>query len=278
MANSAMVDYWNGPASQHWVRTPERYDAMLADLGRLALDAAGLSSGERVLDVGCGSGQLAAEAARRVGPSGRVTGVDISAPLLQLGRTRVGDVPQVELVQADAQLHAFEPAGYDAVVSRFGVMFFDDPVAAFANLRRATRPQGRLAFVAWQGTEANGWITLPMTALGSVVPPPPAPAPGAPGPTAFDDPDHVRAVLARSGWSDVVLEGVTTTVLVGGPASAEDVVAFYLGDGFVRRALADASPEEQLLAEQALHDAVAAAMGEDGLRLPAGVWLVTATA
>ena len=274
MANQEMHELWNGELSGAWVQTPDRYDRMLEDLGRLALDAARLQPGESVLDVGCGSGALSRAAAAVVGPAGSVTGVDISQPLLELARSRGG----AQVVHADAQVHDFAPDAYDAVISRFGVMFFDDQVAAFANLRTATRPGGRLAFVAWQPGPMNAWVMTAIAALLAHVPLPEVPSPGEPGPFAFGDPDHVRGVLDGAGWRDVAVEGVETTLLVGGPGDVDSAMEFYEQDGFGRLLLSKADPEQRAAALAALRETVAERIGPDGLRLGAAVWLVTATA
>ena len=274
MANSEMNELWNGPASQAWVSAPDRYDRMLGEFADLALEAARLQPGERVLDVGCGSGALSRAAAEQVGGDGRVTGVDISAPLLEVGRTRSGGA--VDFEHADAQVHDFPEAAYDAVISRFGVMFFDDPVAAFANLRGTTARSGRLAFVAWQAAPLNEWV---MTAIGALIPHvgiPELPPPGAPGPFAFGDADHTRGVLEKAGWTDVQLRGVETTLLVGGAAGVDSVMAFYEEDAFGKMMLAKATPEQRADALGALREAVEQRIGEDGLRQAAAVWVVTA--
>lgn len=276
MANREMVELWNGPASEAWVLRPERYDGMLDHLGRLALDAAALQPGERVLDVGCGSGQLSQQAAERVAPDGKVVGVDVSAPLIALARERAAGNDRIRFVECDAQEADVPHDAYDVVVSRFGVMFFDDPVTAFANLRAATAPQGRMAFVCWQAPPHNEWV---LTALGALVPHvgvPQLPEPGAPGPFAFADADHLRAVLTHAGWADVGIEGVQTTLIVGGPGTLDDAMEFYEQDAFGRRMLSDATPEQRAAGLAALREAVAPRMSDEGLRLGAAVWVVTA--
>jgi hypothetical protein len=157
-------------------------------------------------------------------------------------------------------------------------MFFDDPVAAFRNLRSAMAPGGRLSFVAWQAAPLNDWV---LTAIGALVPHvgfPQLPPPGSPGPFAFAEADHVTALLAGAGWSEVELRAVSQPVLVGGGGSVEDVVAFYEQDAFGRRMLEQAAPQAREAARDALREAVAERTGADGLRLGASVWVVTARA
>ena len=276
MANTEMVELWNGPGAEAWVQTPERYDAMLEPLGRLALDAADLRPGEAVLDVGCGSGQLSVQAAERVGPAGSVVGADVSAPLVARARQRAADAANVSFVEADVQVHGFAAEAFDAIISRFGVMFFDDPVAAFSNLRSAAATGGRLAFVAWQAAPLNEWVMTPIGALVPHLGMPELPAPGAPGPFSFGDVDHLRSVLTASGWGDVHVEGIETTVLVGGPGTVDDVMEFYERDAFGRVMLGKATAEQRAAALTDLRSAVAAGMTEDGFRRRAAVWVATA--
>lgn len=273
MPNREMDELWNGPASRAWVEAPDRYDRMLEGFLPVVLEAAALAPGDRVLDVGCGSGALARAAYDRVAPGGAVTGVDISAPLVELARERS---PGVSFVHGDAQVHDLGSATFDVLVSRFGVMFFDDPVAAFSNLHRAIRPTGRLAFVVWQPGPANPWVMTAIAALVEHVPMPDLPPPGAPGPFAFGDPDRVRSVLREAGWQDVAVEPVETSVLVGGPGDVDQVVAFYEQDAFGQLLLSKADQQQRTAARAALRQVVQERIASDGLRLGAAVWLVTA--
>jgi SAM-dependent methyltransferase len=275
-SNEDMVRLWNSEASASWSTRPERYDAMLGALGERLLTAARLQAGERVLDVGCGAGQTSLQAGGQVGPTGTVLGVDIALDLLGVATRRAEGVAQVAFAQADAQVHGFDPAGFDVLLSRFGVMFFADPVAAFANLLAATAPGGRLAFLAWQAAPFNEWVTVP---IGAVVPHvgfPALPPAGAPGPFAFGDADVVRGLLTDAGWADVAVEDVQTTVPVGGAQTAQEAVDFIVDDTFGRMLLADAEPAARTAALAALHEAYAERLGADGVVLKAAAWLVTA--
>jgi ubiquinone/menaquinone biosynthesis C-methylase UbiE len=276
--NKEMVELWNGEASAAWSNHPERYDAMLRELGLHALDAAHLEPGERVLDIGCGAGQLTLQAAEIVGPDGSVLGVDVAAGLLAVARGRANEagLAQIELVQADAQDHAFPAGSYDVVLSRFGVMFFEDPVSAFANLKAATRPGGRLAFVAWQPAPLNEWATVPLFAAMAHVGAPDLPEPGAPGPFAFGDADRLRTLLTEAGWADVMIEGFETTLSVGGARTAAEAVDFISADTFGQRFLHNATPEQRAGALQAMRDAYEAHLVDGEVRVKAAAWIVTA--
>ncbi|MGO9559999.1 MAG: class I SAM-dependent methyltransferase, partial [Acidimicrobiales bacterium] len=192
MANTGMAEYWNGRPANVWVTEAERFDSILAPFGRRLLTSAVLKPGEQVLDVGCGNGAVSLEAARTVGRDGQVTGLDLSAPMLEVARRRAKEQGiDVSFVQGDAQTASFDHP-FDVVLSRFGVMFFDGPQAAFANLAKATRPGGRLCFVCWQELFANEWIAVPAMAMVAHVGIPELPEPGAPGPFALADAGRTR--------------------------------------------------------------------------------------
>lgn len=276
--NSEMEQLWNSEASAAWSSHHERYDAMLCGLGEHVLQAAALTVGERVLDVGCGAGQLAIQAAERVGTAGSVLGVDLASELVGLATRRAAElgVSQAGFLRADAQVHAFPAGAYDVVLSRFGVMFFADPVEAFTNLLAATAPGGRLAFVAWQAAPYNEWVTVPLMAMVPHVGPPTLPPPDAPGPFAFGDAERVRAVLTDAGWAQIAVEDVQTVVSVGGAPTAEDAVQFIVGDTFGRMLLSQASPEQRSAAVTALRQAYEGHVTEGEVRVKAAAWLVTA--
>ena len=276
--NDEMVKLWNSDAAETWWTRPERYDATIGEIGELVLRAAALQLGERVLDVGCGAGQLTTQAAALVGAGGRVVGADISTELLAVTQRRAAtaDLSQVEVVEADAQVHEFPASAYDVVVSRFGVMFFADPVAAFRNLRSATTPGGRLAFVCWQAAPLNEWAVVPLFAMAQHVGFPEPPAPDAPGPFAFADADRLRRILTDAGWVDIAIEDVQTTVTPGGARTTNEAVDFMLEDTFGKMLLAKADPEQRAAAVASLRDAYQEHLGGDGIRLKAAVWVVTA--
>ena len=193
--NAAQIAYWNSEAGPRWVAMQERMDAMLAPLMTAALDRARPAVGETVLDVGCGCGATLLALADRVGPDGSILGVDISAPMLDRARERVRDsaMRNVRLTLSDAAVHAFEPGAFDLAFSRFGVMFFDDPDRAFANIRSALAATGRWAFVCWAPPRDNPWLTVPLTVARQHLPPQPESDPSAP--------KAVLRVLAEFGAS-----------------------------------------------------------------------------
>jgi SAM-dependent methyltransferase len=281
IANTDQAEHWNsGEDLAHWLTNEARYDRMNEPFAALILAAAGLGAGHHVLDVGCGCGGTTLTAAAIIAP-GQAVGLDLSGPMLARARAtaEADGLRNAVFQQGDAQVHPLEPTRFDAVISRFGTMFFADPVAAFANIRSATRPGGRLTFVCWQPLAANQWLLLPGTALAEHVPLPAGFGSGTgPGMWAFSDPDRPREILAAAGWRDIEITAEHASVLVGGGGSVEDAVEFIRTASMGRMMLAgaDAGTFERALAS--VRAALAPYADADGVRLGAGVWLVRAVA
>ena len=273
--NSEQIRYWNDDAGSKWVELQERLDAQLESLGRRAMDRAAIARDERVLDVGCGCGATAIELAERVGPRGHVAGVDLSAVMLERARARGTGLAQLRFEVADAQTHGFPERSFHSVYSRFGMMFFAQPEAAFANLRAALREGGRLAFVCWRSLADNPWMSLPIAAVAKQVPLPPPPAPDAPGPLAFADAERVRGILERAGFADVAFESVDETLTLGGGGDLDETVEFMLRMGPVARVLRDADPACLPRAAAAVREALSGCATPDGVRMGSGAWVVS---
>lgn len=272
-ANAEQIQYWNGPEGEHWVEREGRFDAMLAPFLDPILDAAAITDGTRVLDVGCGNGALSRAAAAR---GGVVTAVDISAPMLARARERAAaEGLAVDFVEADAQVHPF-PGEFDAVVSRFGVMFFADPEAAFANLARVLTPGGRLAFVCWQDLFANEWVAVAGMAMVPIVGAPEPPPPGTPGPFAFADAERVAGILSTAGFSGAAVADLRLPLLVGGGLDVAGTTAFVAKGGMGRLFLADADEPTADRALEAVREALAPYATPEGVRMGSAAWLVTA--
>lgn len=278
MANETMAAYWADEAGPEWVANQEVFDHLLEPFGRAALDGLGLQTGESVLDVGCGFGTTAIEAAEIVGSSGRVVGIDISPAMVERATVRAAmrGLDNVGFLVADAQVHRFTRP-VDTVVSRFGVMFFDDPVAAFANLHSVVRPGGRLSFVCWQSPDQNPWITAPVRAWAPYLPEPPAPIRAdAPGPFAFADGDRVSAILAAAGWDDITVAAEHDDARMGGGRGVEGALEQALATS-TGRALRGSLPPDRLdAAMDDLRALFAERLVEGDVVFPAAAWLVTA--
>ena len=231
---------WNGAAGQTWVQSQELIGQVLQPFEDLLVAALAPETSARVLDVGCGTGSTTLAVARRLGREGLCTGVDISEPMIVAARARAerARLP-VTVILADAQTHAFEPASFDTIVSRFGVMFFDDPVRAFANLRRAAAEGARLLFVAWRSAAENAFMTTAERVATPLLPNLPARRPNEPGQFAFGDGDRVRRILEASGWSEIDLQPIDVPCAM--PESA--LTAYVTRFGPVGRVLHEASDQ-----------------------------------
>jgi SAM-dependent methyltransferase len=278
--NAEQIAYWNDEAGTRWTAIQQRTDELFAGLTTDALDSVNPCPGEAILDVGCGCGATVLELARRVAPAGRVVGVDVSEPMLGLAGQRVSaqGLPNVTLHVADAATFPFDAAEFDIAFSRFGVMFFGAPVAAFANIRRALRPGGRLAFLAWRPLADNPWFGVPLAAVLPHVPAPAAPDPEAPGPMSFADATRVERILREAGFAAIELERRDVMMKLSDANELERAAEFATQVGPASRALAAAAPGAQAAARAAIRDALAAYDGPGGIRLPGSVWFVTARA
>ncbi len=275
--NREQAIYWDEQAGPRWVAAERHMDAQLEPLGVAAMDALGLAPGERVLDVGCGAGATSLAIAERVRP-GEVVGLDISGSLLARARERAAGIDSVRFERGDAQTFAFEGRTFDAIFSRFGVMFFADPVAAFANLRTALRPGGRLGFVCWRPMRENPLFHVPIEAAMPLLPQAPAaPPPDAPGPFAFADAARVRAILERAGYHDVAVTP-HDGVVAGERTDLDGAVDLAMQFGPLSRALSGVDDATRARIRERVRAAFVPYHGASGVSFPAATWLVTARA
>jgi ubiquinone/menaquinone biosynthesis C-methylase UbiE len=267
---------WNESSGPVWVEMQEVLDRMLAPFEARLVQEAFPREGGRVLDIGCGAGATTLAMARRLGPQGLCLGVDISAPLVAAAKVRAAAVAPVSaaFVQADAQTYAFEPESFDAVISRFGVMFFDDSEAAFANIRRAARHRAKLAFVAWRSPAENPFMTTAARAAAPFLPNLPAPNPDAPSQFAFADGNKVRRILDASGWTDIDVAPID----VASSVAAKDLLAYVTKLGPVGLALRDVNEPTRTHTVEAVRAAFDPYIQDGAARFTAACWLVCARA
>jgi len=275
VANEAMYEYWNGVQAEAWVRSHANYESMLEPMIDPILSAARLQEGEAVLDIGCGSGALARAAAERVGTAGSVTGLDISEGMVELARRL--SPSELTFTACDVQTADLSEVSADVAVSRFGVMFFDDPVAAFRNIGAAVRPGGRIAFACWQSPMDNPWVSVPMSAIVPILGVPDLPQPGAPGPFQMADTAFVRTTLAAAGWRDIAVAPHELDICIGAARDVDEAVVFLINDGVARRLFEGRSDEIRAEAEDALRKALEPHVTPDGVMLRAAPWIVTAS-
>jgi SAM-dependent methyltransferase len=273
-SNSAQIDYWNAGAGQTWAQFQEQLDRQLEPLGLEAVRTLMPSQGERILDIGCGCGQTSLELAARVGPEGLVVGVDISKPMLEvaLHRPLPASNLHVDFRYLDAQADDLGQGVFDAAFSRFGVMFFSDPVAAFANIRASLKPGGRLAFVCWRPLQENLWMRAPLEAALPFLPPVPPSDPTAPGPFAFADASRLRSILIDAGFGSIAIEPFDASV--GGAGIAPTLqLTFRVGP---LGAMLREHPECAEAVAGAVGDVLAKYATPNGVLMPAAVWIALA--
>ncbi|GIG58249.1 methyltransferase [Longispora fulva] len=273
IANTDQSTAWNGYEGTHWADNAQRWNTVNAVVNEPLLRAAAIASDGRVLDIGCGTGQTTRLAARSA-PRGHAVGTDLSAPMLERARatTAAERIPNARFDQGDAQVHPFPPAGYDAAISRFGVMFFADPAAAFANIGRALRPGGRLAFVCAADPGRTDWVRA-LAAMGDHVPVPDFRV-GAPGMFSLGEPDRIHALLTGAGFATPTVEALEVDAPWG--RDAGDAAGFLLDSGPGRHVLGQVDPATAARAHEALRSALRVHETAGGLLLHGSCWLVTA--
>lgn len=275
-SNHEQSRYWNDDGGQRWVNEQRLIDRLLAPYADEVVDAAQPQPGERVLDIGAGCGATTLLLADRVGTYGSVLGLDLSEPMLAVAARRAAEagLANVTTLVADAQHHRpADPA--HLVASRFGVMFFADPVAAFANLRASLVPGGRLAFVCWQSVQLNPWAIVPGGAIASVVDPARPADPLAPGPFAFADADRVRSVLGEAGWSDIDVTPIGHDLFMGADVNEATHLAVQVGPA--ARMLSEVPADTRKRAIEVLSGVIAEHAAADGsIRMGSACWRVTA--
>ena len=275
--NVDQIAYWNGPGGRNWVDRQEAQEAALAPVSTALIARAVIRPGERIIDVGCGTGPTTIELGALVGPSGQVLGIDVSEPMLARARARLQPGSPIGFVRADATAYDFPRARFDLVLSRFGVMFFAEPAQTFANLRTALRRGGRLAFACWRKPDENPWLTLPMRAALEHAPPLPQLGPEDPGMFSFAREDRVSRVLGDAGFTAIAAEPVDFEFDIGRGRGLDEAAAAAATIGPASRALEGQPPEIRHAALASIRRALAPHQRGSAVPLAAAVWIVTAT-
>ena len=274
--NEAEITYWNSAGGRRWVERQQSQDIVLGPILQATLERAQVRQGERVVDIGCGTGASAIALAERVGPSGHVLCVDVSAPMLARAAERLAPGGPVKFVRADATTYRFETATFDLLFSRFGVMFFAEPARAFANLRTALKPGGRLAFACWRKFDENPWLKVPLRAALEHVPPLPRPGPEDPGPFSFASEKRVRRILEAAGFHSVILEPRDFDLDIACGGGIEEALEAAMALGPTSSALQDQSLETRVAAAKSIRDALQPYQRGKQVALAGAIWLVTA--
>jgi SAM-dependent methyltransferase len=277
IANTAQHEYWNTVAGPRWVGLGGFVERRAHAITDLLVARAGAAAGESVLEIGCGTGAATVLFAEAVGERGRVVGVDISEPMLAGARQRVANsgVRNISLLQADAQVHHFEPDRFDLIASHFGVMFFADPIAAFGNLLPVARPGGRLCFVCWGPLEDNKHWLIPYEVASRHLGPPAPKPPHMPGPMAFSDPGYVRSILEAAGFADVEISRETPAIIGSTPEEEAEHACIIAPAG---RLIDEKKPDDTVreTIKREMVEAFAAYARGGPMLLPSTVFLVTA--
>jgi len=276
-ANADQIAFWNSAAGEQWVKSQENMDKTLAGFGQLAIDALAPQPGQAIIDVGCGCGATSLALMDAMG-LGKVLGVDISAPMLARAeeRAKALGLDGIQFQQADAATFDFEANSLDGIFSRFGVMFFDDPVTAFANLRSALKSRGRLSFICWRPLSDNQWTMVPMRAALEHIERPEAPPIGAPGPFAFGDHHRTQKILQDAGFSNVVIEAKNLP-MVFSIAPGKPLGLQFAEMGPVGRVLMNAPDSQKDAIIASMTAALKPFVQGDQVVMDGAVWLVTAT-
>ncbi len=276
--NADQIAYWNGPNGQRWTDRQASQDVLLAPVSQLLIERIGPKAGDRIVDIGCGCGATSIALAGRVGPDGFVLGVDISAPMLARARELAPKGLPLDFAQADATVYPFEPQSFDLLVSRFGVMFFAEPVISFGNLRKALRPNGRVVFACWREPKENPWMMAPLQAVYRHVPRLPQVGPEDPGPFAFASEERVKRILRGAGFSDIAMQAcdIALDIAVGRGLDAASDAALEIGPS--ARALDGHPPEVRAAARASVRELLTRYVRGQSVPLPGSIWIVTAKA
>jgi SAM-dependent methyltransferase len=275
--NADQIAYWNGPGGQRWADRQRSQDVLLAPIADLLIDRARPAAGERIVDVGCGSGAISVALAQEVGSSGHVMGIDISGPMLARARQTAPAGLPVDFVLADATVYPFDPASFDLLVSRFGVMFFADPTLSFANLRQALKPSGRLAFACWREPRENPFFMVPLQAVYKHAPKQAQPGPEDPGPFSFASEARVHRILGEAGFGGIAMEPCDLALDIAIGHGLDAAIESALSIGPAARALAEQPPDVVAAATHSIREALTPLVRGQSVPLAAAIWIVTAT-
>jgi ubiquinone/menaquinone biosynthesis C-methylase UbiE len=276
--NADQIAYWNGPGGQKWADRQQAQDILLKPVADVLIGRAQAKAGERIIDVGCGSGAVSIALAQQVGPSGHVLGIDISGPMLARARQVAPVGLPVDFVLADATVYPFPPSSFDLLVSRFGVMFFAEPARSFANLRRALKPSGRLAFACWREPRENPFFMVPLQAVYQHAPRMPQLGPEDPGPFAFASEARVQRILSEAGFTGIAMEPCNLSLDSAIGRGLDAAVQSALEIGPAARALAEQPPDVVAAATHSIREALMPFVRGQSVPLAAAIWMVTANA
>ncbi len=276
--NAGMAEFWNGNGGKNWVSQEARLEASLKPFGQRAIAAGAITGGQQILDIGFGCGDTSIELAEKVGPQGQVHGVDISVAMVDAAENKAAKkgIANVSFECADAQTKAFTANSYDLIFSRFGVMFFDDPIAAFKNIYTALKPGGRLAFMCWAPRDQNAWVGLPLQVVAKHLDLPAPPAIDTPGPFSLSEEPRVSGILGAAGFANIAVETFQTPFVLGD--GVDEALSFLMqlspSGGAINNAEADDQIRGRIAVDMA--ELLKSYESEKGVSMNAAALLVTA--
>jgi SAM-dependent methyltransferase len=276
--NAAQFEAWNTIQGNRWVQNKDLFVRQLASHTAPILDAAALTPGQSVVDLGCGFGVTTMKIADIVGDTGHVLGLDFSEVMIAEASAQAQDrgISNITFEQADVQSYQFEPHSHDTAISRYGVMFYEDPIAAFTNVHRALKDKGRIAYICWRTPQENIWMSGPTRIAGKILDLPPPPPPGSPGIFGFADRDHVSAIMTRAGFSEISIEPVDLTAVLGDDIEHAVANALKIAPWISALENADAQAIEDISSQ--LRDLYRDYQGPNGIEIPSASWVVSAQA
>jgi SAM-dependent methyltransferase len=267
--------YWNEEGGDKWVENIDFAESFMTPMSDRLIERIAAKKGEKILDVGCGGGITTLKLAALAGEDGGVLGVDVSRQIIDVAIKRAEDSTNIEFQHSDAASTEFGENKFDLITSRFGVMFFDDPVAAFKNLHLSLKPTGRLVFLCWRTPQENPWMAEPAAATFQILPPPmEKPAPTDPGPFSLGEAEHLTNVLQLAGFTNINLEPVDLSLPM---SSVDTAVGFLTRLGPAADALKEASDDQRVEVIAAIRSVMEKYSNVDGVLAPAATWIASAS-
>ena len=274
--NQDQKEFWNEKKGKIWVSLEKHIDKMLNPLGDHAIKILEPKDGEKILDVGCGTGSTTQNLSKLVGDSGLITGMDISEPILDFAKKQSNSkkINNINFILADAQNFQFLTKSYDAIFSRFGIMFFEDPIAAFKNIKKSLKNKGRLTFICWRKRDENDWITLSSNIASNFLELPPNANPKEPGPFAFEDSGYIEEILIKSGWKNITIKNHNQNIIVG---ETVNITAEFLSRmGPMSVPFENADQYTQRKVKEALKECYSKYNTSNGVEFNFSTWIVSA--
>ena len=274
--NQEQKEFWNEKKGKIWVSLESNIDKMLGPLGHHAIKILNPKSGEKILDIGCGTGSTSQSLSKLVGENGLITGIDISEPILRFAKNQLDNrnIKNIDFIQEDAQTFNLSNFNYDAIFSRFGIMFFEDPFFAFKNIKKSLNSRGRITFICWSNREENDWITLSSKVASQFLELPPKNNPREPGPFAFEEYSYIKEILTKSGWKNINIKNHKENIIVG--KTLDHAAAFLSKMGPMSVPFENSNEKTKAKVIEALKECYSKYLIPKGVEFHFSTWIVSA--